>query len=138
MAPQPYTLNFNGYWDEGIAKGIPSKSGVYCVYACKSNQTVSIRKLLYIGEAEDVNGRIAKHEKWPDWRKHLNKEEQVCFNFAPVESSECERVECAMIFHHKPPENTDCKDAFAYDETTISTSGRNSLLTEEFTVKRTQ
>lgn len=47
-------LDFDGYWREINKNSIPSKSGVYCVYSCvynSSNKTVSLKKLLYIGES---------------------------------------------------------------------------------------
>jgi excinuclease UvrABC nuclease subunit len=140
MASNSYSLDFNGYWREENIGGIPKASGVYCVYACTYNaeaKTVSIRLLIYIGEAEDANDRIAKHEKWADWRKHLQRGEQLCFNFAPVESTERQRVEAALIFHYKPPENSEYRDTFPFDETTISTTGRNSFLSGTFTVRKT-
>jgi len=31
--------------------------------------TVSIKKLLYIGESQDINDRIENHEKWKKWKK---------------------------------------------------------------------
>lgn len=137
MAPESYSSDFDGYWREENIAGIPKASGVYCVYACTHNperNTVSIRLLIYVGEAEDVNDRIVKHEKWDDWRSHLQRGEQVCFNLAPLQSPDRERVEAALIFHHKPPENSEYKDSLPFDETTVSTSGKNKLLDSEFTV----
>jgi hypothetical protein len=140
MAAKSYSLVFNGYWREKNIAGIPKASGVYCVYACtyqSETNSLLIRLLVYIGEAGDVNDRIAKHEKWPGWRKHRQQGEELCFNFASVEASERSRVEAALIFHHKPSENSEYKDTFPFDETTISTDGQNSLLDARFTVQKT-
>jgi excinuclease UvrABC nuclease subunit len=140
MPPQSYSLNFKGYWREKNISSIPAESGAYCVYASTynpQNDTVSIRLLVYIGEAEDVKNRVANHEKWSDWRRYCQQGEELCFNSAAAEASDRERVECALIFHHRPPVNTDCKDSFSFDATTISTSGRNALLDDQFTVWRT-
>jgi hypothetical protein len=140
MSSKSYYLDFTGYWLEKNIGGIPKASGVYCVYACTYNaetDKVSIRLLVYIGEAQDVNDRIANHEKWPDWRKHRQQGEELCFNFAPAEPSERPRVEAALIFRHKPPENSEHKDSFPFGETTISTTGRNSLVDSKFTVHKT-
>lgn len=66
-------LDFDGYWREINKNSIPSKSGVYCVYSCvynSSNKTVSIKKLLYIGESENVHDRIANHDRLEDWKKN--------------------------------------------------------------------
>ena len=141
MPPKSYSANFAGYWAEPNIAGIPSKSGVYCVYACtydKEANTVSIRKLLYIGESQDVKTEVSNNKKWDDWRKHLNKGEMPCFNFAPFEADDRKRVEAALIFHHKPPENSEYRDTFPFDETTVSTLGKNSELSEKFTVPRTE
>jgi excinuclease UvrABC nuclease subunit len=141
MASKSCSSKFEGYWLEKDIDGMPKASGVYCVYACTyyppPKDTVSNRKLIYIGEAENVNERIAKHEKWKDWRKHLQKGEVLSFSFTPIESAERERVEAALIFNHKPPENSEYTDTFPFDETTISTSGRNKFLDDKFTVQRT-
>jgi len=54
MATKSYSLEFDGYWREPNASGLPPKSGIYCVYACVHNadrKTVSLKRLLYIGEA---------------------------------------------------------------------------------------
>jgi len=141
MAPKSYSLAFDGYWREPNISGIPDKSGVYCVYACTHNvteNTVSIRLLIYIGEAENANERIATHEKGPDWREHPRQGEELCFSFAPFGNLDRQRVEAALIFHHKPPENEEYRDSFSYDQTTISTSGRNALLSPMFTVQCTE
>ena len=138
VVSQSYALKFEGYWSEEIIKNIPNKSGVYCAYACNNNpETVRIRSLIYIGEAANVNDRIVKHEKWPKWRKHLKKGEEICFNFASVQSTDRDRVEAALVFQHKPPENTDYVDTFPFDETELTTSDHNKLLTARFTVRRT-
>lgn len=133
-----YNLNYDGYWREPNISGIPEESGVYSVYSCQynnPNKTVSIRKLIYIGESQNVNDRISDHEKWEDWQAHLNYGEELCFNFAPISASGGrERVEAALIFHHKPPENKEYVNSFPYPETTVSTAGENSHLSSRFTV----
>ena len=140
MTAQSYELQFRGYWREPDKEGIPAKSGIYCVYTTKYNRhtdKVSLNKLVYIGESRNVKERIADHEKWPDWRRHLRPGEEIAFNFAPISSGR-ERAEAAMINWHKPPENTEYVNEFPYDRTTITTSGRNALLTERFTVDRSR
>ena len=70
MVEKEYNLVFNGYWIDEKKSAIPSKSGIYCVYECTYNppkegakSTVNIHRLIYIGEADNVNDRIANHEK---------------------------------------------------------------------------
>ena len=55
------TLDFDGYWREANKDSIPRQSGIYCVYTCTYNateHTVSIKKMLYIGESTNVHDRI--------------------------------------------------------------------------------
>ena len=139
------TLNFDGYWREVNKAGIPAKSGVYAVYVCKYNKpekegakgTVTLKKLIYIGEAENVNERISEHDKWSDWRKQVSKSEEICFNFASATSPDRERAECALIFYHKPTCNDECKDSFPYEETTVISKGKRELIKSPITVRKT-
>jgi hypothetical protein len=140
MVAQTYSIEFNGYWRDENKGSLPQKSGVYCVYTCvhnKSAKTVSIKKLVYIGEAENANSRIANHEKYNDWKKHLEQGEELCFSFGPVSSSSRERCEAAMIFRHKPPENTEYVGSFPFDQTTMKLSEKTALLYTNFSVSRT-
>lgn len=139
MTAQSFQLQFDGYWREPNKASIPAASGIYCVYTSTYNtqsNTVTLNKLVYIGESKNVRDRIATHEKWPNWRRHLRRGEQITFNYAPI-ITERERAEAAMINKHKPPENTEYVNDFPYDRTTIKTSGKNALLYKLFTVERT-
>lgn len=136
MAAETHHLEFDGYWREPNIGGIPAQSGIYCVYTCKYNandKTVSLKRLIYIGESDNVRERIAGHEKWPAWRRYLVAGQEICFNFAPISRSRA-RVEAACIHEHKPPENSEYVNSFPYDRTTVTTSGRNALLKGQFTV----
>lgn len=137
MTAQSYHLEFGGYWREPNRGGIPNQSGIYSVYTSTYNasaQTVSLHKLVYIGESENVRDRIEGHEKWPAWRRHLQLGQQLSFSYAPIAGGR-ERAEAAMIFRHKPPENDEYVDNFPYERTTITTAGRNALLAQRFTVE---
>jgi hypothetical protein len=99
-------------------------------------KTVDIKRLLYIGEGADIRDRVTNHEKWQEWQGKLKTGEVLCFNAAPISpAADRERAEAAMINHHKPPCNTEYVNNFPFDETTITTSGKNGLLTAKFTVK---
>ena len=139
MAAQTFTIELDGYWREPN-KGIPAKSGVYCVYSCVHNadkKTVSMKKLIYIGESEDVNDRISDHEKLPDWKTHLKSGEVLFYSFGGVAAANRTICEAAMIFEHKPPENTEYANSFPFDQTIMNLSGRTALLSTSFTVDRT-
>jgi len=141
MAAKTYTLNFDGYWRAPNISGLPAKSGIYCVYTCVHNvmeKTVTIRRLLYIGEADHIQSRVAGHERWRDWERELKAGEELCFNAVLISpASDRQRAEAAMIHHHKPPCNVEYVNSFPFDTTTISTSGENTLLDRCFTVYTT-
>ena len=134
------SLEFEGYWLEINKGGVPAQSGIYCVYVCTYNQskdTVTLRELVYVGESENVRDRLANHERLPDWKKRLRAGETLCYSVAAVSGSDRNRAEAAVIFHHKPPCNTEYKYSFPFEITTIQTFGKNALLDSSFTVSRT-
>lgn len=140
MASLPITLDFRGYWRETHISSIPEVSGVYCVYNCCFNQndgTVTILKLLYIGESENVNDRITNHERWNDWKKSTSNKEELCFSVGKAPDMDRPRAEAALIYQHKPPLNTDFTDRFPFPDTIIITNGKNLLLRSSFIVKST-
>lgn len=151
MAEKTYTVEFNGYRRETHIKTLPTYGGIYCVYEGKLNKgkqgkkdTVTLYKLIYIGETDEkddgIRDRINEpHEKWNDWKKHVGEGNLLYFSYAEFPNdNDRKRVECALIFEHKPLENTECKDSFPYDKTTISLTGEIAKLHKDFTVERTE
>jgi excinuclease UvrABC nuclease subunit len=140
MAEKTITVEFDGYWRDENKGSIPAKSGVYCVYECTRNvedKTVAIHKLIYIGEAKDVRSRVANHEDYTNWLNHVRKGNELCFSFGGVEATDRARAEAAIIFKHKPPENTEYVESFPFDKTTMSLSGATAKLNRYFTVNKT-
>lgn len=140
MAAQFYSLEFDGYWREPNKGSIPAESGIYCVFSCVHNvpdKTVALKKLIYIGESDDVNARVAYHDRLSDWRKHIKQGEALCYSFCPVPSTNRIRCEAAMIFKHKPPVNTEYTQAFPFDQTTLSLTGKTTLLYTSYSIQRT-
>ncbi|MCD4504785.1 GIY-YIG nuclease family protein [Chromobacterium piscinae] len=140
MAEQSFDINFRGYWRDSKKSSVPSKSGIYCVYRAvydENKEFLSLKELIYIGESEDVKGRLANHEKLDVWSKRLKGEEVLCYSFGEVSPKDRVRCEAALIFKHKPPVNTEYAEAFPHDKTSISLEGRIGFLNESFTVLRT-
>ena len=132
-------LEFKGYYREVNKDSIASVSGVYCVYSCvynKEEKNVTIKKLLYIGESDNVHDRIANHDRLDDWLDSLSSGQTLCYSYAKASSDDRERAEAALIFKIQPPFNTEHTKEFIYEDTEIKTSGRNYLLPESFTVKK--
>lgn len=140
MAAKTYELEFKGYWRDENKGGLPNSSGVYCVYICtfdSQSSTVWLKELIYIGEAGNIRERVANHEKYNQWKKHLTAGQQLCFSASEAASADRERCEAALIFKHKPPENDEYKNSFPFDTTTMKLSGATELLSTYFTVYRT-
>lgn len=134
------SLNFDGYWREVNKGGVPAKPGIYLVYVCrKPNGTVKLNKLIYIGEAGDVQDRIADHEKWSEWRQYVPKGSEICFSFAGVTNPDRERAEAALINYHSPPCNKDDKYFiyFPFEDTTVKSTGKCAKLSSPITVRKT-
>ncbi|KKK85212.1 hypothetical protein LCGC14_2775570, partial [marine sediment metagenome] len=135
-----FLIEFEGYWRDQNKSGVPLISGLFCVYECthdKQEKTVSLNKLLYIGEADNARDRIANHEKYNQWKKHVESGNTLCFTFGAIRSLNRERCKAAMICEHKPPENTEYKNSFPFDHTKVILSGKTAFLTEAFAFNRT-
>ncbi len=140
MTAQTFNINIDGYWRDQNKSGIPNHSGVYFVYDASydsNKDTVTLHKIIYIGEAGKVRERIYGHEKFDDWLKHVRSGNELCFSTGYVEATYRERVEAAYIFEHKPPENDEYKDSFPFDTTTVVSSGKTVLINTKLTVYRT-
>ena len=135
------SLEFNGYWREVNKASVPSKPGIYCVYTCtynKDEKTVSLNRLVYVGESENVHNRIDSHERLEDWKKQLKPGETLCYSIAEKSGDDRNRAEAAVIYHHKPPCNVEYVNSFPFPDTTINTSGRNAKLSSCFVVHDTR
>ncbi|MGD0038960.1 MAG: GIY-YIG nuclease family protein [Isosphaeraceae bacterium] len=138
--PKTISIEFAGYYREPNIGGLPASAGVYCVYACTFDaqaQTVDLKRLIYIGESENIKERVANHNLWAAWRRQLTTGQVICVSAGGVSPEQTRhRAEAAMIFKHKPPVNEEYKHSFPFDTTTMSLSGRTNLLTPSFTVKK--
>ena len=122
-----YSLNFQGYWREVNKNGVPSKSGIYLVYRCvydKTSNTVGLKDIIYIGQAENAHDRIANHDRLGDFKAQLQQGEELCYSFAEVLQSDLDIVENALIFAQKPILNDKVKDTFNYGAVIVKVDGR--------------
>lgn len=135
-------LDFKGYRLEQSKNGIEDYSGIYCVYSCKyseTDDTVNIRKLLYIGKAKNLNERINGHERLESWERYLNPGETLCYSRAKIgDQQDRARAEAALIYKHKPPCNDDYTDSFPFPDTRIELTGKTAELVDTFTVRDTR
>jgi excinuclease UvrABC nuclease subunit len=139
MADVPTTidLDFKGYFLKGSA--LPEVSGVYCVYTCvhQDEKTVSIKKLVYVGESDDVRKRVSGHELFEEWKKQRASGEVLCYSAASLSpSSTRQRAEAAVIFRHKPVVNDEYTHSFPFHTATINVTGRAAKLVSSFIVRK--
>jgi len=135
------SLTFDGYWREVRFSSIPAFSGVYAFQECTYDpvsKTVSLKRILYIGQAVNCRERIQRHELLVNMNRYIAYGNVLCVNVANVSGANKDIAEAALIYKHQPPFNTLLKDSFDYESTTINNSGNHSLLLSSFTVYKTQ
>lgn len=121
-----YNINFQGYWRDINRGGIPAESGIYMVYRCtynKASDTVGLIDIIYIGQSENVHDRVATHEKHGDFEKQLQRGEELCYAFAPIQKSDLDIVEHSLIFAQKPILNEDWKDKYGGPDAAFKVDG---------------
>ena len=133
-----YNVTFKGYRRDVNKDGLPSYGGIYMVYCCKYNeneQTVTLKRLIYIGKAINLHDRICNHNRYEDFNRQLQQGEQLCYSYASVSPNEVNVVENGLIFMQKPNLNDDLKDSFNYPDSEFSIEGACALLRmRDFTI----
>jgi hypothetical protein len=102
------------------------------VHTIPNKEGVAIRRLIYIGESNDVKESVSHYKNWDRWRRYVGSGNDLCFSIVSVESTFRKRVKAALVFHHKPPLNEEFKESFPFDKTTISARGKTALLNTHF------
>jgi hypothetical protein len=139
MGAQTYNVNIEGYWRHKNKEGIPNHSGLYFVYETFYNQksdSITLLKLLFVGQAENVHGHIKKGGEENFWKEYVNVGNELAFSSGFAETSNLDRLEAAYIYRHKPPCNKKLKDTFPFDQTTVFSTGKTALLDTQFTIQR--
>lgn len=141
-----YELEFDGYWEVGTT-GVADYAGIYCIYVWPPHE-IDNSRLIYIGEAEDIESRVDEHIGNEDMFLRFvyhaiieNREppasgkisEELYFSAARIEvRGDRERAEAAMINFHKPPANKEYKHNFIFPDTEIFLLGEIHRLESEF------
>ena len=128
-ADKKYSLSFQGYFRS--SNYLFPKAGVYCVYRGiynESNNTVSLKELLYIGQSKNVRERHLNHENKGEWERQLRTGEELQYSMAILPESELERCEAALIFRNKPTCNHIGIDSFGYLPTLVEIKGCTAML----------
>lgn len=135
-----YIITFKGYRRQANVSTLPDYSGVYIVYRCVYNikdETVSLKELLYIGQASNINQRINNHDKKDIFESHLQQGEEIAYSYAQVNIDKLDVVENALIFAEQPPLNDKGKDSFNHPASSFSIEGRCALVEHRnFTISK--
>ena len=120
-----YELNF-----EELSEVFPpnpcSESGIYCIFAASpSYDSLNLKKLIYIGKAEDMKERFDDHEKIGDWKDKADNMKLYCsiaWLFG-IGRKNLLRLEHEMIFMYQPIVNIKCKDSPPDNRPNIKVTG---------------
>jgi len=126
-----YNVTFKGYRLEKDAAGLPEYSGIYLVYRCvydKNTDRVSLRELIYIGQAENLKKRLNPHSRLDDFKKECQNNESVCYSYASISLGDLDVVENALVFAQQPRLNIDLKNNYNHDAASFVIEGACSLL----------
>lgn len=130
-AKMRYVLKFDGYWPLGMT-GVADYPGIYCVHTVWETRFETTSRLLYIGEAKNIELRISSHEQDPNLIRNAENGE-LYFSACRMKAKEGRRrAEAALIYQHQPPCNTEHKRRFLCGPTTIITTGKNANLMSGF------
>ncbi len=73
MEEKTFSQDSKGSRLESVLKTLSTDSGIYGVYRCACDRdanTVSLKQLIYIGNAADLNDRHNNHEEFYNWEKY--------------------------------------------------------------------
>lgn len=126
-----YNLNFRGYWIDDRKGGIPESSGIYLVYKClykKDIRKVSLRELIYIGQAKNLHSRINTHDKRELFLQDCSDNETICYAIAESPQKDLDIIENALTFVQQPKFNEQKNNVFNYGTTELHLEGRCGLM----------
>jgi len=126
-----YNVNFKGYRRDCNKASLPHYSGVYMVYRCvynSSSDKVTLKEIIYIGQAEDLNDRLNNHEKYSMFQNACESGEEICYAYANVSMDDLDIVENALVFAQKPKLNSDLVDSYNHESAAFLVEGKCTLL----------
>lgn len=135
-----FNLHFEGSILDEMRSSLPTYSGVYLVYCgtlSEDHKCLRCRAIIYIGQAMDIRLRHSDHDRRKDFLAQLRPGEVLFYSYAKVDMSLLDRIESALIYHHKPLLNEKGKESYLYPDTEIDSDGQCALLDKQIIVKTT-
>ena len=137
MAVQVFTVDIQGFWRDLNRRALPVTPGVYFVYEAAYNQkfdSMILRRLIYIGEADNIKESIINTTKYNSWLNHVRYGNELCYAVAYINATDRSRVKAAFVNKHNPIVQDEKSQVINYEETIIKTNGEEALLSSEFRV----
>jgi hypothetical protein len=128
---ESYNVTFKGYRLDDNKDSLPTYGGVYLVYCCtynKEEDTVSLKRLIYIGQTINLHDRLCNHDRYDDFKGQLHEGEQLCYSYAAVPLEDKDVIENGLIYMQKPPLNNSLTDIFNYGDSQFIIDGACALL----------
>lgn len=138
MAELTCNIYIEGYWRERNKNYISNYSGIFFVYETDYNfekDTITPIRLIYIGQASNIQEKIASELTQQTWSAFISSGRELCFSTSYL-TTEIERITATLVYQCQPVANTDYVDFFTYDKTTLTLSGKTALLLTHFTVQK--
>lgn len=98
-----------------------------CTYDSISSK-VTLKEIIYIGQAEDLCDRLNNHEKYPLFQKACKIGEEICYAYANISMDDLDIVENALVFAQKPRLNSDLVESFNHESAGFLVEGKCALL----------
>ena len=137
MAVQSLSIKFSGYWSEYNRGLMPRRAGVFCVYRAHfddQSKTTTMRELLHIGAAPNVNECLADHPQAEQWRASLGPTDSLSFSYGSVALPDLVACETALVMQHRPRCNTAVPVVYPFGRAALKLTHRTPLLQTRFTV----
>ncbi len=137
-----FNLNIEGYWRLKNKKGIPPQPGVFFVYECSYNidlATVTLLRIIYVGESTNVNRFVDSAEDIEQWLAFISEGHELCFSTAYLSDLTVrQQVMAAYMKKLQPHFNDNLRLPFNYEGFHVIASGKTSLLDTDFIVLGTE
>lgn len=139
-----FNINFTGLLDDTERNQFKREQGIYCVYVGKqNNNTITPRKLVYIGETGDFRDRHydKEHEHHQDFLDECREGEEVFYNYAVttgITDADRVRVQDALIHELQPSINISATESFNHPDTIVIVKGNkpSAFMPDKITAAR--
>jgi len=126
-----YDIDFKGYWRDEMVSTMPTYSGIYFVYRCTYNSdqdVVSLKELIYVGQADNLKKRICDHRSHERFQKQLLAGETLCYSCAKVDKEDIAIVHRALLLMQQPVLNRLTASDIKFGRAEFHLTGRCELV----------